>query len=65
MEITRGSGVDHIFETLGGSNYHRSVEAAAMGARITMIGFLESTDVPAAFGHLERGAFGKVVSINA
>lgn len=111
LEITAGRGVDHIFETLGGQNYLKSVEAAAMGARITTIGFLESTDVPlsmiplsqrriviqglsvghrrafedmiaaievngirpvidrvydwndvpAAFDHLERGAFGKIV----
>jgi NADPH:quinone reductase-like Zn-dependent oxidoreductase len=46
MEITGGCGVDHIFETLGGDNYLQSVEAAAMGARITSIGFLESTDIP-------------------
>ncbi len=111
IEITEGRGVDHIFETLGGPNYLQSVAAAAMGARITTIGFLESTevplsmiplsqrrivvqdfrwataapfeemiaaialnavkpvidrvydwkDVPAAFDHLERGAFGKIV----
>jgi NADPH:quinone reductase-like Zn-dependent oxidoreductase len=115
LGITSGHGVDHIFETLGGQNYQQSIDAAAMGARITTIGFLQSTDVPlsmiplsqrriviqglsvghrhafedmiaaievngvkpvidrvyewrdapAAFEHLERGAFGKVViSIN-
>jgi NADPH:quinone reductase-like Zn-dependent oxidoreductase len=115
MEITEGRGVDHIFETIGGESYRRSVAAAAMGARITTIGFLESSeftlpivqlivrriviqglsvghrraledmiaaieingtrpvidriyswkDVPAAFDHLDRGAFGKIViSIN-
>ncbi|WP_239143097.1 NAD(P)-dependent alcohol dehydrogenase [Variovorax sp. WS11] len=115
MQMTEGRGVDHIFETLGGRNYQQSVAAAAMGARISTIGFLEAgdlalplsplmlrriviqgisvghrrafermisaieearmkpvidrvydwKDVPAAFDHLDRGAFGKiVVSIN-
>jgi NADPH:quinone reductase-like Zn-dependent oxidoreductase len=114
-EITNGRGADHIFETVGGESYRKSLAAAAMAARITTVGFLESTefslpivpiivrrvliqglsvghrrafedmiaaievnglkpvidhvydwhDVPAAFDHLERGAFGKiVVSIN-
>ncbi|RDJ22028.1 NAD(P)-dependent alcohol dehydrogenase [Bosea caraganae] len=115
MEITKGRGVDHIFETIGGENYKKSLDAAAIGARITTVGFLESSeftlpivpmiirriviqglsvghrrsfedmiaaieinglkpvidrvydwkDVPAAFDHLDRGAFGKiVVSVN-
>jgi NADPH:quinone reductase-like Zn-dependent oxidoreductase len=114
-KITKGRGVDHIFETIGGESYKKSLDAAAMGARITTIGFLESNeftlpivpmivrrvviqglsvghrrafeemiaaievnglkpvidkvydwkDVPAAFDHLEQGAFGKiVVSVN-
>lgn len=42
----RARGGDHIFERLGGENDRASVEAAAMGARIAMIGFLGSTDVP-------------------
>lgn len=111
MEITEGRGVDHIFETIGGESYQHSLDCAAMGARITTIGFLASTrfslpiiplmlrrvviqglsvghrrafedmiaaieanhlepvidgvypwqQVPAAFDHLERGPFGKVV----
>jgi NADPH:quinone reductase-like Zn-dependent oxidoreductase len=115
LELTGGRGVDHIFEAVGGDSYRQSVAAAAMGARISTIGFLGDTeftvpigrlivrriviqglsvghrrsfedmiaaidlnglkpvidrvydwkDVPAAFGHLERGPFGKVVvSIN-
>jgi NADPH:quinone reductase-like Zn-dependent oxidoreductase len=40
LEITEGRGVDHIFETLGGENYQQSIDAAAMNARITSIGFL-------------------------
>jgi NADPH:quinone reductase-like Zn-dependent oxidoreductase len=115
MEITQGLGVDHIFETIGGDSYNKSLEAAAMGARISTIGFLGDvtftlpiipimlrrviiqglsvghrrsfddmvaaieanpirpvidrvygwTEVPEAFDHLARGAFGKiVVSIN-
>lgn len=114
-ELTRGRGADHIFETIGGDSYRKSLDAAAMGARITTVGFLESNeftlpivpmivrraviqglsvghrrafedmiaaievnglkpvidhvydwkDVPAAFDHLERGAFGKIViSVN-
>ncbi len=111
MEITGGLGVDHIFETIGGESYNKSVEASAMGARISTIGFLggldftlpiiplmlrriiiqglsvghrrsfedmvsaievnriqpvidhvyDWADVPAAFDHLDRGAFGKIV----
>jgi len=115
LEITAGRGVDHIFETVGGESYRKSVEAAAMDARITTIGFLGSIEfalpiiplmvrriviqglsvghrrafedmlaaievnrlapvidqiydwkeVHAAFDHLARGAFGKIViSVN-
>jgi NADPH:quinone reductase-like Zn-dependent oxidoreductase len=114
-EITKGRGVDHTFETIGSESYRKSLAAAAMGARITTVGFLESNeftlpivpmivrrviiqglsvghrrafedmiaaievnglkpvidrvydwkDAPAAFDHLERGAFGKIViSVN-
>jgi NADPH:quinone reductase-like Zn-dependent oxidoreductase len=108
-------GVDHIFETIGGESYRKSLDASAMGARITTIGFLESIEfslpivpvivrriviqglsvghhrsfedmleaieinglkpvidrvydwkhAPAAFDHLARGAFGKIlISVN-
>jgi NADPH:quinone reductase-like Zn-dependent oxidoreductase len=111
LELTNGRGADHILEMAGGDNLGQSLEAVALGGRISMIGLLGDTHLagpigrllfkratiagigvgprraledmvrafdllklkpvidavyaydaaPAAFAHLERGPFGKVV----
>jgi len=48
LAFTGGSGVDHIFESVGGDSYRQSAAAAAMGGRITAVGFLggDTVDAP-------------------
>jgi NADPH:quinone reductase-like Zn-dependent oxidoreductase len=110
-KLTGPRGADHIVEMAGGENIGRSLQAIALGGRISMVGLLGDTQlagptglmlykratlagigvgprraledlvravdilrfkpvidgvytfdqVPAAFEHLERGAFGKIV----
>lgn len=43
LRITEGIGVDHIIEVVGGDDFERSVEAAAIGGQIHVIGFLNGT----------------------
>lgn len=111
LRLTGFRGADHIIEMVGGENISRSLEALALGGRISIIGLLGDSKlggpiglmlfkratlagigvgprraledmvravdvlrlkpvidhvytfdkVPAAFGHLARGAFGKIV----
>lgn len=111
LELTGPRGADHILEIAGGENIDRSLQAVALGGRISIIGLLGDShlggstglmlfkrvtmtgigvgprraledlitaadaldfkpvidsvykfdEVPAAFDHLERGAFGKIV----
>ena len=111
LELTGPRGADHILEMAGGDNIDRSLEAIALGGRISMVGLLSDmqfrgstgmllykratlagigvgprrvledlvratdqiglkpaidkiydfADAPAAFDHLERGPFGKIV----
>ena len=111
LKLTGPHGADHILEMAGGENIGRSLQAVALGGRISIVGLLDSfdlggstgmmlyeratlagigvgprraledlvravdalnlkpvidgiydfADTPAAFEHLARGAFGKVV----
>jgi NADPH:quinone reductase-like Zn-dependent oxidoreductase len=49
---TGDRGADHILETVGGAHLGRSIEAAAMGARISVIGVLEGFEVSGPVGPL-------------
>lgn len=51
-ELTQERGVDHIFETVGGANLGRSIEAAAIGGRIAVIGVHEGFEVSGPVGPL-------------
>ena len=42
LKITKGKGVDHILEVVGGQSINRSIEALALQGHIYVIGFLES-----------------------
>jgi len=43
LKLTGGLGVDHILEVVGGENFEKSVDAAAFGGQIHVIGFLNGT----------------------
>lgn len=43
--LTDDRGADHVLEVAGGANLGRSVEATAMGGRISVIGVLEGVEV--------------------
>lgn len=45
LNATGGNGVDHILETIGGDNLRQSLEALAIGGRISQIGFLAGSDL--------------------
>jgi NADPH:quinone reductase-like Zn-dependent oxidoreductase len=47
---TKDRGADHILEIAGGANLGRSLEAVAVGGRISLIGLLEGFDVQGRFG---------------
>ncbi|WP_327709781.1 NAD(P)-dependent alcohol dehydrogenase [Streptomyces sp. NBC_00464] len=53
-ELTRDHGADHILETIGGHHLARSIEAAAVGGHISLIGILEGYEVSGHVGHLAR-----------
>lgn len=48
IEITDGRGADHILEIGGGANLGKSVEAAAVGGQISVIGIIEGLELTAA-----------------
>lgn len=48
LRLTNGTGVDHILEVVGGENFEKSVDAAAIGGQIHVIGFLNGTHSNAA-----------------
>jgi NADPH:quinone reductase-like Zn-dependent oxidoreductase len=50
--LTGDRGADHILETVGGAQLGRSIEAAAMGGRISVIGVLEGFEVSGPVGPL-------------
>ncbi|WP_082874928.1 NAD(P)-dependent alcohol dehydrogenase [Burkholderia sp. MSMB1589WGS] len=45
LELTRGRGVDHVIELIGGDNVRQSVRALADGGRITQVGLLASPEI--------------------
>ena len=45
--LTGDRGVDHVIEVVGGANLGQSVQATAMGGRISVIGVLEGIEVSA------------------
>jgi NADPH:quinone reductase-like Zn-dependent oxidoreductase len=50
--LTEDRGADHIIETVGGAHLGRSIEAAAVGGRITIIGVLEGFEISGPVGPL-------------
>ena len=48
--LTGDRGADHILETVGGAHLGQSVEAAAVGGRISVIGVLEGFEISAPVG---------------
>ena len=50
--LTDDRGADHIIETVGGAHLGRSIEAAAVGGRITVIGVLEGFEISGPVGPL-------------
>ncbi|MBO9709349.1 MAG: NAD(P)-dependent alcohol dehydrogenase [Caulobacter sp.] len=45
IELTGGRGADHILEVAGGGNFDRSLRAAAVRGRISVIGLLDSPEL--------------------
>lgn len=50
--LTGNRGVDHILELVGGPHLARSLEAVAVGGRVSVIGVMEGFDLAAGAGHL-------------
>jgi NADPH:quinone reductase-like Zn-dependent oxidoreductase len=52
IRLTHGQGVDHILDVIGGDAVSRSIQAAAWGGHIALIGFLDrpsaTISIPAA-----------------
>ncbi|KAB8174274.1 zinc-binding dehydrogenase [Microbispora catharanthi] len=53
-DLTGGRGADHILETVGGGHVARSIEAAAVGGRISLIGILDGYEISGPVAHLAR-----------
>src|SRR5882757_3450183 len=52
--VTGDRGADHILEIFGGPHLARSLEAAAVGGRISLIGILNGYEIAGAAAHLAR-----------
>jgi NADPH:quinone reductase-like Zn-dependent oxidoreductase len=52
--LTGGRGADHVLETIGGTNFALSLDAAAPGGRISLIGQINGTDLAGNGLHLAR-----------
>lgn len=52
--LTNDRGADHILEIVGGAHLARSLEAAAVGGRISLIGILEGLEISGHFAPLAR-----------
>jgi NADPH:quinone reductase-like Zn-dependent oxidoreductase len=50
--LTQDQGVDHVLETVGGAHLGRSIEATAIGGRISVIGVLEGFEISGPVGPL-------------
>jgi NADPH:quinone reductase-like Zn-dependent oxidoreductase len=53
-QLTNDRGADHILEIVGGAHLGRSLEAAAVGGRISVIGILEGVELAGHFAPLAR-----------
>jgi NADPH:quinone reductase-like Zn-dependent oxidoreductase len=52
LRITHDRGADHILETIGGAHVGRSIEAAAIGGRVSVIGLLDGFTISGPIGPL-------------
>lgn len=52
--LTCGRGADHVLETVGGTNFALSLDAAAPGGRISLIGQIDGTELAGNGLHLAR-----------
>jgi len=52
--LTNDRGADHILEIVGGAHLGRSLQAAAVGGRISLIGILEGLEISGHFAQLAR-----------
>ena len=50
--LTGDRGIDHILELVGGPHLARSLEAVAVGGRVSVIGVMEGFELAAGAGHL-------------
>jgi NADPH:quinone reductase-like Zn-dependent oxidoreductase len=53
-DLTGERGADHILEIVGGTHLARSLEAAAVGGRVSLIGILAGYEVSGQIAHLAR-----------
>ncbi|RJL35778.1 zinc-dependent alcohol dehydrogenase family protein [Bailinhaonella thermotolerans] len=53
-DVTHDHGADHILETVGAHHLARSIEAAAVGGHISLIGILEGYEISGHVAHLAR-----------
>jgi NADPH:quinone reductase-like Zn-dependent oxidoreductase len=53
-EVTHDRGADHILETIGAHHLARSIEAAAVGGHISLIGILDGYEISGHVAHLAR-----------
>lgn len=51
---TEDRGADHVIEIIGGNHLARSIEAAAVGGRISLIGILNGHEISDAIAHVAR-----------
>jgi NADPH:quinone reductase-like Zn-dependent oxidoreductase len=54
LAVTGDRGADHILETVGGAHLARSIEAAAVGGRISLIGILDGFELSGQIAHVAR-----------
>lgn len=52
--LTDGRGADHVLETVGGTNFALSLDAAAPGGRVSLIGQIDGTELAGNGLHLAR-----------
>lgn len=52
--LTNDHGADHILETIGGAHLDKSLRAAAVGGRISLIGVIEGFEISGGFGPFAR-----------
>ena len=52
--LTGNRGADHILEIVGGTHFARSLEAAAVGGRVSLIGILGGYEISGQIAHIAR-----------